>query len=141
MAIDKFLDLKHDFDEDIVNHFSAFLMAADLNTKIRHVVLGDKTQRKLIKVEVSKPHVKHLTNIDLVIIVNHEVFELLEDDDKQILVHGALNGLHYDVEKDVLKNSGSAIESNTAKKFGIDNIIRVNELVTLTYKQQKEKNK
>lgn len=137
-AADKYIDLNDDYSEDIVLFFRRYLEQIGLAQSIKFKVIGDHTQKKIIDFKINTPLNKFMTGLDLVIVVNHTVFEYLEGRDKLIIIDNFLCGLYFDFKKEVLKNNtGKKYGDLVTKKYGIDTLININSTIDSIYEQQK----
>ena len=70
----------------------------DLNVSIK--ILADNRQKDIYRVFKANDLIKHMTNNDVVIIINENVYDKLTDDQKIMVTEESIAGIHYDDEKE-----------------------------------------
>jgi hypothetical protein len=127
--------------------FNTVFEAQMLDRYANFKVLADNRQKDIYKVFKANDLVKHMTNNDVVIVINETIFDALPDDLKQMVAEEATAGIHFDLEKDKLIITKGDIQthSRVLLKFGADNYLKLHETIKLLYSQEKdqeaEKNK
>jgi len=84
------------------NLFADAVADADLERLLNVKVLSDNGQKEIGKVQKANPLVKYLTSEDVIIIINEDIFDGLEDNQKRLVVDELVTQLGYDREKDKL---------------------------------------
>lgn len=82
--------------------FNTVFEAQMLDRYANFKVLADNRQKDIYKVFKANDLVKHMTNNDVVIVINETIFDALPDDLKQMVAEEATAGIHFDLEKDKL---------------------------------------
>jgi hypothetical protein len=121
--------------------FDGLISSYGIDNYINIEVLSLNTLKQLTSVVKANELTRHKTNIDIFILVNENIFDKLEDNDKKIMAEHAIAGVSYNTERDKLeiKNPDIIGYSGVLKKYGNDEFLRVNELVNLIFKQEKDK--
>jgi hypothetical protein len=88
-----------EFNADI---FQTQVEEADLHRYLNVKVLADDRQKTIFKVIKANPLVKHMTNEDVIIIINEKIFDGLEDNQKRLVADEAVTYFSFDSEKDRL---------------------------------------
>lgn len=86
-----------EFNENIFNEIIA---ETDLERYINIKILSDNRQKKIGSVVKANPLVKHMTNEDIIIIINEKIFDGLEDSQKRFVADELITEIGYDFEKD-----------------------------------------
>lgn len=112
---------------------------ADLERVVNVKVLGDNRQKDIFKVVKANPIVKHMTNEDVIIIVNETIFDGLETDQKRLVADEAVTYIGYDFEKDKLTISKPDLTTfkGIIRKYSFETYERLNESITSLYDAKK----
>lgn len=126
--------------EDTQALFSNFIEQIDSLAEISVKILGNDRQKELCKVYKANDLLKHMTNEDVVIIVNEKIFEQLEEEQKMMVVEEHVARLYFDSEKGKLSliNPDVNTFSLLLRKYGYDKYERLNESIKALYSQEAE---
>lgn len=85
--------------------------------------------------------VKHLNDIDVVILLNETIFDQLEEEQKMIVAEELVAEIFYDSEKDVLKliKPDLVTFSGVVAKYGYEKYMRKKESVASLFQSESEK--
>lgn len=97
--------------EDTQALFSTLIANADLERFINVKVLANNKAKEIGKVVKANDLVKHMTNEDVVIILNEKIFEQLTEEQKNMVAEELLASLSYDDEKGKLVISKPDVSS------------------------------
>jgi hypothetical protein len=130
----------HEVFEDHEQLFTDFInqieSLADLNVKI----LGCNKLKEICKVSKANDILHHMTNQDIIILLNETIFEQLEEEQKLMVVEEYVARIYYDMEKD--KISLITPDVNTfsllLRKYGYPEYERLNESIKALYNQEEE---
>lgn len=129
-----------DYQDDIVAVIDAYITRVGLSNKMRYKVIGDVKSKKPVNVVMAQPHVKFDTGIDVYILVNHLILEKLDLEDRVIVIDDELSSLHFDEKSDkVKKDKNRNLAPLVTKKYGIDKMLRSQQLCEDIYNQLKDK--
>lgn len=85
--------------EDTLALFEKALSENQLEQHIKVKILADNSQKEIGKVVKANDLVKHLTEEDVIIILNELIFEKLEDEHKNMVVAELMASIYFDTEK------------------------------------------
>lgn len=129
-----------DYQDDIVAVIDAYITRVGLSNKMRYKVIGDVKSKKPVNVVMAQPYVKFDTGIDVYILVNHLILEKLDLEDRVIVIDDELSSLHFDEKSDkVKKDKNRNLAPLVTKKYGIDKMLRSQQLCEDIYNQLKDK--
>ncbi len=92
----------HEVFEDHEELFTSFIKQIDSLQDLNIKILGCNKLKEICKVSKASDILKHMTNEDIIILLNEEVFEKLEDEQKKIIVEEYVARIYFDAEKDKL---------------------------------------
>jgi hypothetical protein len=72
----------------------------DLNVTIK--ILADNRQKKIVDLFKANALVKHMTDNDVVIVINEAIFDRLDSAQQIMVAEEATAGIYYDLEKEKL---------------------------------------
>jgi len=131
--------------EENANIFAEMVAEADLERLINVKILADNRQKEIGKVIKANALIQHMTNEDVIIIINEDIFDRLEDNHKRLIADQLVTWIGYDRENDKLFICKPDVVtfSGILRKYGFEIYSQVNELIRLLYdadKQNKEEN-
>lgn len=107
-------------------------------------VLSVDKQKKLIRVTKASATTEYFAKVNdcVVCYVNEELFFMLDEEMREILIRDALNGVYYDSEKEKLciLQPDINIFAGTYEKYG-EKLVKASECVVLALKQIEEARK
>jgi len=86
--------------EDTQALFDGFINQIDNLTEVNLKILAQNRLKEIGKVVKANDLVKHMTNEDIIILLNEEIFEQLEEEQKLMVVEELIAQVFYDVEKE-----------------------------------------
>jgi hypothetical protein len=130
--------------EEIMGHnedmFTEKIRLYNLAQKIDVKILDDKKQKVLYKLVKPNDLYRQITNCDIFVIINEEVFDELDDTDKEIIIDEILACIEYNDEKDSIKirKYDFSSFSGLLTKYGFESIKRLNDLCDNIISQKNE---
>ena len=88
--------------DDTKELFEEVIIKQQLDLNVNFKVLADNRQKDIYKIFKANDLVKHMTNNDVVIVVNETIFDRLETSQQYMVAEEATAGIHYDLEKEKL---------------------------------------
>jgi hypothetical protein len=88
--------------EDTQKLFTAHIDNIDSLREIQIKILGNNKLKEIGKVVKANDLLKHLAGEDVVVLLNENVFEQLDDEQKLMVVEELIAPIHFDAEKDKL---------------------------------------
>jgi len=131
-------------NEDTQKVFDGLIDNLDLEKfNVNIVVLANDNLKQIGKVAKASDVIKALSDKDVVIIVNEEVFDKLDPKDKHMVADSLLTGVAYNSEKDsvVLTKPDFNFHVGIIRKYSPEVCLRVNEIVALAIQQQEDAKK
>ncbi len=126
--------------EDTQELFDTVLSETGLERMVNVTVLSQDNLKEITKVSKANDLVKHMTQFDVVVIVNEIIYDQLTDDQKRIVVEEAISHISYDTENDklVISKPDFVAHSGVLRKYGFETMERLRETVKSLYQAQKE---
>ena len=126
--------------DDTKEIFENIISNADLSRFINFKLLINNKQKELYKPIKANDLVKHMTNNDVVIIINERIFEQLNPEQKIMIAEESIAGVHFDAEKDKITFTKGDIHtySGILSKFGTEKYLKLCELIKLIYSQEND---
>jgi len=122
------------------NIFADIVAEADLERVINVKVLSDNRQKEIGKVIKANPLIKHMTNEDVVIIVNEKIFDGLADNHKRLVADQLVTWIGYDFEHDKLNICKPDVVtfSGILRKYTFEIFSQVSEAIKLLYEAKNQ---
>jgi hypothetical protein len=110
----------------------------DLNVNFK--ILADNRQKDIYKIRKADDLVKHMTNNDVVIVVNEAIYDKLDSAQQHMVAEEATAGIHYDLEKEklIIKKGNVTTFSTLLRKYGYDKYEVLLESIKTLYDADKE---
>ena len=126
--------------EDTQALFTNFTSQIDNLRGVNIKILAQNRLKEIAKVVKANDLVKHMTNEDIIILLNEQIFEQLEDEQKFMVVEEQIAKIYYDEEKDKLSIVSPDVNtfSLLLRKYGYDKYERLNESVKALFSQEAE---
>ena len=119
-------------NEDI---FLDFIAEAKLEHLIQIKVLADNSQKKVCEIKKVSPLMKFMTNEDVVIIINEDIYNGLEDNQKRLVADEYTTQISFDYEKDrvIITKPTLTTFPSIMDKYTFPIYIRVDETIKALY--------
>lgn len=126
--------------EDHAKLFTDFISQVDSLSDVNIKILGCANLKEICKVVKANDLLKHMTNEDIVILLNEHIFEQLEDSQKKMIVEENVAKVYYDIEKDKITLIQPDVHtfSLLLQKFGYPEYERLMVSIKTLYAQQQE---
>jgi hypothetical protein len=117
--------------EDTIEIFDKILRQTNLDTLINVKILTNNSLKEIGKVSKANDIVKYLSKVDVIIILNELIFEMLNDEQRQMVADELLAHVSFNHEKDtvVVNKPDINVHSLVLKKYGSDNYIETHTLI------------
>lgn len=126
--------------EDTHALFTNFINGVDSLREVNIKILANNRLKEIGKVIKANDLLKHMTNEDIVIILNESVFEPLEDEQKNMVVEELIARIYFDIEAGSVKIIKPDVNtfSLLLRKYGYENYERLHESIQALFAQQAE---
>lgn len=126
--------------EDTQALFTNFTAQVENLRGVNIKILAQNRLKEIAKVVKANDLVKHMTNEDIIILLNEQIFEQLEDEQKLMVVEEQIAKIYYDEEKEKLSivNPDVNTFSLLLRKYGYDRYERLNESIKALFSQEAE---
>ncbi len=126
--------------EETTNLFDDLIIKAQLKQFVKFKILVNDKLKEIGKVGKANDITKHLTDIDVVVVVNEQIFEQLEPSQKMIIAEELLAGVSFNQEngKVTINKPDFITFSGIAVKYGIENVAKTKDLISLMFKQKED---
>ncbi len=121
--------------EDTVKLFNQAIITANLDRFANIKILTNNKLKEPYKCVKANDLTNYESGVDAYIILNEEIFDQLNDEQKYILVEEAVCGIHYDTEKDklIIRNHDFKAHTGILAKYGAKKCIELDTLIKLLY--------
>jgi hypothetical protein len=111
--------------------YEIFDKQTTLSNYVRCSLLNDEKLKHLISIKKLSNPIAYLTETEVLVTINENVFDLLDDSQRELLILEALQQLHYDLDKDVLKIIAPEVQTygEIIRKYGIDTYLQTKEIL------------
>ena len=135
---------KNYFEIDSENQkiFDSIFIKTMLDNYIDVGIFGDNDQKEIFKLVKENDLHKFLTKFDVVFLINEEIFDNLDTNQKEMIFEEMLAGISYNSEKDKLVINKPDFVSHSAflEKYTFQDVKKLKEIIKLAL-QQKEDSK
>ena len=130
-----------DVFDDTQTLFTSLLLNANLAQVVTVKLLTDNKQKDIYKVVKANDLVRYMTNNDVVIILNENIFDQLPEDQKKIIAEEAIASISFDFENDKLALAKPDLTtfSGIISKYSLEKYPETKELIRLLYSQEEDK--
>lgn len=106
--------------EDVQKIFEDLINTYSINEFANIKILSDDRQKVVGKIVKANPLVQHLAGVDIVIVVNEEIFEQLEMEQQNLIAEELLAGISWDEDKEriILSKGDVNTYSGILSKYG-----------------------
>jgi hypothetical protein len=136
------MDKHYQLQDEIIEKFNEIQSKLAFPTKINFTIVGDVKLKKLVKIKKANDILKYLTQSDIIVYINEEIYYKLESDQKalEILFTEELNSIEVNMKTGVIKMKRLNLITSTdiIKKYGLDEVGRAKDLENLTVEQTEE---
>lgn len=129
----------HEVFADFEALFTNFIDQIDSLREVKINILGNNRLKEISKVVKANDLLKHLTDVDIIILINEEVFEKLEADQQMLVVEEAVAKIYFDAEKGSIKIIKPDIPSGFSlvmQKYGLQKYLETHLLIKEIFAQQ-----
>ena len=126
--------------EDTQAMFTNFTSQIENLRGVNIKILAQNRLKEIAKVVKANDLVKHMTNEDIIILLNEQIFEQLDDEQKLMVIEEQVAKIYYDDEKEKLSivNPDVNTFSLLLRKYGYDKYERLNESIKALFSQEAE---
>lgn len=130
--------------EDVISFVEKIVNEIGLNAYVSFRVLNQSNQKCLVKVSKASATVEYFTKTEpcVIVYVNENLWDMVDDRIREILVYDALDGVYYDTEKDKLAVNAPQINISLGahQKYG-EELTNAAESIVLALQQIEEEKK
>jgi hypothetical protein len=126
--------------DDVQELFDGLLDATGLDNHINVKLLDNSELKEIGKVTKANEILKHMTNVDVIVVINGSIFEKLELEQKKMVVEELLARIHFDTEKGkmVITTPDVKTYSLLLRKYGYDKYEVLNESIKTLFQEKLE---
>jgi hypothetical protein len=120
--------------------FNNFIGQIDNLNGVNIKILAQNRLKEIGKVVKANDLVKHMTNEDIIILLNEQIFEQLEDEQKLMVVEELIARVYFDDEKDKITIVSPDVNtfSLLLRKYGYDKYEVLHESIKALFSQEAE---
>jgi alpha-D-ribose 1-methylphosphonate 5-triphosphate synthase subunit PhnI len=125
---------------DTQNLFNRIIDTADLQRFVNIKILSNVKLKEVGKVVKANDLVRHMTNEDLIIIINEKIFEQLDEAQQIMQAEELIASIHYDNENDklVITKPDIVTYSGLVSKYSWEDYIRLRESIKSLFSQAEQ---
>lgn len=126
--------------QDTQAMFTNFISEIDNLNGVNIKILAQNRLKEIGKVVKANDLVKHMTNEDIIILLNEQIFEQLEDEQKLMVVEELIARVYFDDEKDKITIVSPDVNtfSLLLRKYGYDKYEVLHESIKALFSQEAE---
>jgi TRAP-type C4-dicarboxylate transport system substrate-binding protein len=126
--------------DDTKDTYTDAITRANLDLNVSIKILADNRQKDIYRVFKANDLIKHMTNNDIVIVINEAVYDKLTEEQRIMVTEESLAGIHYDDEKEkvIITKGDVQTYSGLLRKFGYEKYEVLRESIKTIYNAEKE---
>jgi hypothetical protein len=126
--------------EDTQKMFTDFINAIDNLREVNIKILAQNRLKEIGKVVKANDLVRHMTNEDIIILLNEQIFEKLDDEQKLMIVEELIARVYFDAEKGkiLIVNPDVNTFSLLLRKYGYDKYETLHESIKALFAEEAE---
>jgi hypothetical protein len=120
--------------------FNNFMGQIDNLNDVNIKILAQNRLKEIGKVVKANDLVKHMTNEDIIILLNEQIFEQLDEEQKLMVVEELIARIYFDNEKDKISIVSPDVNtfSLLLRKYGYDKYEVLHESIKALFSQETE---
>jgi len=120
--------------------FDNLIQKSDLERVVNFVLLANNNLKQIGLVKRADDILKHLTENDVAIVINEEIFDNLELNQKELIADDLMASVSYNFDKDklVITKPDILAHSGVLKKYGAESYLNVHEIIRLALQQKED---
>jgi hypothetical protein len=126
--------------DDTKDTYTDAITRANLDLNVSIKILVDNRQKDIYRVFKANDLIKHMTNNDIVIVINEAVYDKLTEEQRIMVTEESLAGIHYDDEKEkvIITKGDVQTYSGLLRKYGYERYEVLRESIKTIYNAEKE---
>lgn len=126
--------------QDTQSLFNNFMSQIDNLSGVNIKILAQNRLKEIGKVVKANDLVKHMTNEDIIILLNEQIFEQLDGEQKLMVVEELIARIYFDDEKDKISIVSPDVNtfSLLLRKYGYDKYEVLHESIKALFSQEAE---
>ena len=120
--------------------FTKAISESDLSRYLKITVLANNKSKELFKIMKANDILKYMTDDDVIIILNENIFEKFSDEQKLLIIEESLAYVGFDTEKDkvVITAPDFIAHSGVLRKYGFTKIDEIRQTTNMLFQAEKE---
>lgn len=120
--------------------FTKAISESDLSRYLKITVLANNKSKELFKIMKANDILKYMTDDDVIIILNENIFEKFSDEQKLLIIEESLAYVGFDTEKDkvVITAPDFITHSGVLRKYGFTKIDEIRQTTNMLFQAEKE---
>ena len=126
--------------EDTQELFTRFVDEIDNLREVNIKILANNRLKEIGKVVKANDLLKHMTNEDIIVLLNETIFEQLDDQQKEMVIEELIAQIYFDAEKGkivIIKPDVNTF-SLLLRKYGYDKYETLHESIKALFAQSEE---
>jgi len=131
-----------ELQDDTIEYFNVVVTGMVMAMRINFKVIGDNKQKSLIQVKKITPVYEFITENQILVTINEDLYDLMSGDDAtELLFREALNNIEMNVESGTIKivKPNLITSSSIVERYGLDAVKRAKDLEKETLEQTEER--
>ena len=122
--------------EDSEKLFNEILNNSSIPKNVKFKLIANNKMKKAYDVKKTSPMYEYLTGFNVIVVINEDLFDMLDDKLRVIIIEEILAHVYYDMDKDKLFIIQPDINtfSGILQKYDVSEYMRIKEVIA-TYLQ------
>lgn len=128
--------------EDFEDYFFQARSDARLEQVVRLVVVANDSMKDIGKIKKAPDLLKYFSDADVIIEFNENIFEQLEDEQRQIVADDFMSRVSYNYDKDKIEITKPDVVTSTGiiDKYGTEKVLRLSRTIKEIHNQEEDRN-
>jgi hypothetical protein len=116
--------------DDTKKFFNDLMKSMNTSYSLKYVLLNNSKLKNAVKVMKVSEIYQHISNAEIIVLFNENIFDVLDDTAKSILLKQEIDRIHVDLDSGKIKliKPDVITFSGIIKKYGLDKVARANQL-------------
>jgi len=126
--------------DDTKEIYNQVITKANLDLNVSIKILVDNRQKDIYRVFKANDLIKHMTNNDIIIVINETVYDRLTEEQRIMVTEESLAGIHFDNEKEkvIITKGDVQTYSGLLRRYGYEKYEVLKESIKTIYNAEKE---
>lgn len=127
---EKSVEKYSEISDETKKFFNNLMKSMNTSYSLKYVLLNNSKLKTAVKIQKVSEIYQHISNTDIIVSFNENIFDVLDETAKNILLKQEIDRIHVDLDSGKIKliKPDVITFSGIIKKYGLDKVARANQL-------------